>query len=534
VAIKVTNHTVLILCSLFLLVSTPNRSFSFSAKEHNKDFEQVLPFFSNSQLSPEGKALKKSLFKSIAEMTDGYSQYLKPAIEKQFTTDTIIGRLARRGKLPQQFSHRIFFHWGAGGRIPWNHPPLSDYLRKLEKAGASKEEIKKFKEIVAEQWKILRNKSIKASENFVKYIGLPQYMAKPIASLTYDIHILGDHTGTHTEALAHIENTKRDIVKQVGKLLKLDKKTLGEFERKLSNLNSTDAKVYAERLKIFLKNEITALIERNKNLSPATKKLCKVVLGSALSASTLINLMKKVDSTFNRIPNANLRQSVKTGAFFGLVAAGWNIYKCSTGQIEALEALRNTIQVTTSTTTSMYIANAVIQKLPEVAATQGEKFAITAICKTGAAQMGLATFIYSETDSVFNLIQGDISLNQFNRETTNNLIGGVATGVASHCAVLLGATPGGIVVLAVVVVSQIAINYGVTQFRKYQQKDYLFVADILPFLPASIQQRETYWNPKPRDTYFTPKPRDTYFTPKPRDTYFTPKPRDTYFTPRPR
>ena len=381
-----------------------------TAAEHQNEAGDILSVLNNGSLDKQGKKLRQSFFNSIAEMdTKGYNKFRSDAL-KLFGGNSTIGK-----NLTQGYGHRIFFHWGAGGKIPFNVKghPINSYIAKLKAQGCTQKEIADFKRLVADSWRGQRNKSFQKAEKFLEYIKVsaPKTMAKPFASLTYDIHILGDYSSPMTGGLPPLRSLKDDVVKQIGKLF--GSEIAREFKKEIGKIRTGNVKVGAEQILSLLKERLPQYIEQSPKFPVAAKKILSLSLSVVSGSVSIIKLMQKVDSTFEKIPGANLRQAVKTGVFFGLVSAGWNCYKFSTGQIEALEAVKNTFETTATTTASMYIANALIQRVPqEIAIKTGEKYAISAICQTGAAQFGPATFIYNQTDSVYKMISGEISLNQ--------------------------------------------------------------------------------------------------------------------------
>lgn len=99
---------------------------------------------------------------------------------------------------------------------------------------------------------------------------------------------------------------------------------------------------------------------------------------------------------------------------------------------------------------------------------------------------------------VFDLIHhswatagGDLSRTEFYRETARSLFKAGISGTAASAAVLLGATPGGWVVIGVGMGGYVLAEQGIVVYEDWTERPAVSIDDILGHLPPSIRQRVT-------------------------------------------
>ncbi len=102
--------------------------------------------------------------------------------------------------------HRVYGHWGFSGDIPFNKPPLSEILQRVESGvlqrGGTPAEAQSaraaVKAKIIEAWK-------RDVANLIRLVeaetGLTGIQAKGLAGLFYDIHLLGDWSGIKLASL---------------------------------------------------------------------------------------------------------------------------------------------------------------------------------------------------------------------------------------------------------------------------------------------------------------------------------------------
>ncbi len=101
----------------------------------------------------------------------------------------------------------------------------------------------------------------------------------------------------------------------------------------------------------------------------------------------------------------------------------------------------------------------------------------------------LATFIFDETGTILSLSAGDISGQEFMLESGKNIVKSSAGAAVAWGAVMLGAAPGGLVVTAVVIGTQIIVSKALDAIEAYEARKHLSLRDFIGTLPESIRNR---------------------------------------------
>lgn len=156
-----------------------------------------------------------------------------------------------RGK----WGHRLFFHWG------FNMNPRESrvFKEQLDRCGLSDEEKESIWQDVITEQSHRNTKMINAVRNTT---GLPREQSSALATIIYDIHILGDYGGTLLEPLLEPYKIKNDIKNQGIKRLKFKLKKQKEIcsELDLAGLKGTDEKDSARKILEILRNEMPQLL----------------------------------------------------------------------------------------------------------------------------------------------------------------------------------------------------------------------------------------------------------------------------------
>ncbi|BBE30064.1 hypothetical protein OSSY52_02050 [Tepiditoga spiralis] len=365
-----------------------------------------------------------------------------------------------------KFGHRNFGHWGFSGSIPFNK---NEYLKELIKNGVSKEKIVlEWKKITDKMTNIVMEKTGVTDKK----------LAKSLAGLIYDHHILKDYEDKIIEPLSDINNLKKDILKNFETLF-----------GKNSNL-TTDFRKY---LKDIPKN----LSEKEQSIL-ITKFIKKVNLGSSLedifskefqekNIKVYTNLKKMMNSSNKINKYLNIKTAAKGALLSGIISGLFHSYKVYKNEEEIDEALKNVIKDSSKTGISLYTSEAIMQKI-------GKKYALTAA--TGAAlNYGIATFVFNEVNTVYDFfIDKSINSEEFLKENGENILKSSFSGLFSYCAVILGATPTGFTVIAVAIAGDLIINKAIETYKRLDKKNYFFMEDIIGNLPLSVQRRRTIFD----------------------------------------
>jgi hypothetical protein len=484
-----------ILTIIFLLTLIGSQSaYSFSLNGHSEDIIQTLSIDFSTK---EGKECLKTINSYIIDDFKGFRTNL-------LSQNPTLNQISySKGGLFQGYSHRILFHWGAGGKIFFGSPPLKDYFDQLKNIGVPDWEINNYKNSIQKEWHIRRIKMIKSVETFLKFSGVnsgaAKALSKPLATLVYDIHLLGDYQGRHLKGLQPIQRLNKDIIKVLNLKVFNHGRNFDNIINLLNRVDMSQPQLAAAQIKEILRTHLPEALE-----SALGKTLGKVLVRASIISGNIAKLNHKYSNLTRRIKNRNIKTATNVAVFTAGVSSVFNAYKLYKNDIGIKDAFLNTAEETGISFGSMYTSEAIIQNIGN------GKYAITAIMDKSASSItkavgaglnfGVATFIFDETRSVVNFVKGDMNLDEFVAESGENAAKGVVTGSACYCAVLLGATPGGIVVIGVSIGAYILTNKAIAVFKQYQQDDYLFIEDVYAFLPLEVQRRKTIWNFKERDT----------------------------------
>lgn len=191
-----------------------------------------------------------------------------------------------------------------------------------------------------------------------------------------------------------------------------------------------------------------------------------------------------------KIPE-RLRAPANVAVLAGAISSVAHGYKVFTGDESMSQAGKNIAEDTSLAGVSMYISEGVVQKI-------GDRIILTALFSESVkkalgagAGVGLGVFIFDTTHNTYAFVSGNMSENDFLKETSKSLIKAAASGTAVYCVVLLGATPGGPVVMAVSIGAYIIVNSTLDHFERIQKRNFVTIEDIIWQLPIGIKVKKT-------------------------------------------
>lgn len=259
-------------------------------------------------------------------------------------------------------------------------------------------------------------------------------------------------------------------------------------EKVVDNLNHQSFKKYVDRNLQKVKNNQT------QGLSTFGNKIKGRIPKSCLSVINAVGA--RYANVLNKVPR-NLHAPIQGGLLASIISGTINTFGVLQGDVKADEALLNTLEDTVLATSSIYISDAFFQNVGN------GRFALTTIAKEtstlcrafGAGiNYGVATFIFDETGVLWSFINADISEKEFYKQTGEAVLKSIGTGGATYCAVALGLSATGPVVMAIGMGTYVLVNQGIASYRKIEKRNYLFVEDILGHLPLEMQNRITPWD----------------------------------------
>jgi hypothetical protein len=481
-----------IIIIIFLAIYTPS-TFGLDLYYHSVDATEILGIDFD---SPGGRECLKIINSLVL---DDFIEFRKMLL----TENPALMDLSAKGGLFQGFSHRILFHWGAGGNIPFNHPPLVEYFEKLKIQGIPNSEIENYKRMIKIEWQKRRNSMINAVEAFFKASGiksnLAEYLAKPFATLIYDIHLLGDYQGSHINGLQPLEYLLNDIIKTLE--IKLFNQG-GRFDHiitLLKRLDTSDYQSAAKQIVEILKTHLPTAIE-----SSLGKTLANIIIKGSVLAYKISKLTSSYTNITQKISNPTLRMSVNTAGFVTATSAFFNVYNVLINDSDAEKAIFNIIKDSGATFSSMMISNGIIQIF------SNKKCAITVLLKgaESSASLGVGTFVFDLSTAIFDYFKDNINFNEFIMQSRDAAIKGAAVFTTTSCAILLSVTPQGFIITAVAIGTYILTTKAILYYKEYQQSDFLFIEDIYGFLPTEIQRQKAFWTTKDRESIFNFPTRD--------------------------
>ena len=191
------------------------------------------------------------LWRTAQEVIDDFSSDYRD-LQEQFTWFRV-----------GHYSHRLLFHWGFNAD-PKRYPQLVRQVRLCLKdhPDAVKEE-RKFFSYLTNNIQSRRNRKLINSVTSVTGIPTARGYANAIATIIYDVHLLGDYETVKTSALPKIDDIERDLVEngftklitggdKSERLEKIDAELKAPIRAGRGRVNRVRAKLLTEAVKKYL------------------------------------------------------------------------------------------------------------------------------------------------------------------------------------------------------------------------------------------------------------------------------------------
>ena len=112
------------------------------------------------------------------------------------------------------YGHRLLFHWGFNAD-PKYYAPLVKQIRSCLKGNPNaKYEERKFFAYLMRNIQSRRNRKLINAVTSVTGIPTARGYANAVATILYDVHLLGDYSTTNTSALPKIDDIENDLVER--------------------------------------------------------------------------------------------------------------------------------------------------------------------------------------------------------------------------------------------------------------------------------------------------------------------------------
>ena len=186
---------IMLVLSLVLAVLMCGAVFAKSGQEHMQLWNNVFGI-----TDPTSRENIKPLWKAAQEVIDRYDEDYRDLIQNFNWFNW------------GMYGHRLLFHWGFNAN-PKQYPQLVRQVRLCLKnhPDAEKEERKFFSYIVNN----IQSRRNRRLINAVTSTGIPtaRGYANAVATIIYDIHLLGDYETVNTSALPKIDDIENDLMR---------------------------------------------------------------------------------------------------------------------------------------------------------------------------------------------------------------------------------------------------------------------------------------------------------------------------------
>jgi len=342
-------------------------------------------------------------------------------------------------------------------------------LQKLQQTRKDLEAIKKItSQEMAYRREIFRA-DIANGELRLKFIKLKDGIQKISGQLTFSLKS-PRNAGDREVYKKFFNATKNELVAQG--LSETDAtNTVNEIK---SKFESGEIKTRQQMQKVLINKIYDNKIKYAK--SPATKQLYRC--------------MKQYALLNNKVP-PRLQSSANAAIMVGALSSVSHGYMAFTGEESILDASKAVFTDTSLAGGSIYASEAVIQNI-------NGRIVITTLLSENAKKalgaglnIAVAVFIFDQSLNTYAFVNGNMTENEFLRQTSKSLIKTAAIGTTAYCAVLLGASPGGPVLMAISIASYIVVDSSLNHFEKIQKRNYLTIEDLLWQLPIGIKSKKT-------------------------------------------
>jgi hypothetical protein len=419
-------------------------------------------------------------------------------------------------------NHRVVGHWGFSGAIPFDDEPYKSALKDFPR------------DKIIEFW---RTYVTSMTDDVMKLTGLEKKQAQSLAGLIYNTHLLCDYTGTILTPLPKPDLLIKDIGKNLhalfGNRSSFVKQIMDEIAHLPSN-NLTDVQKAEHIYQILVKHNIG-----EKFVKTYERVLTEKGISFAMNAGKQALYAKAAQGINAQYFQSALAQALKTGDGKTLrpnQIKTFNYMKRVQGVVQEVnkngrkayvlsiplqfrpeeriaskiakellgEALKNGHKID-----DQFILNQITSRLqkefaqslgqkisPEVAekvAQQSLEWAKINPMQVGL-QAGVMTFVIIEGVTVYRFAGGDMDDETFAKESSKNVGGAFLTGGATYCAVILGATPTGWVVVGIGIGVNVAWDLAFNQLDKEFSTPEITMDDIIGVLPTEMQRRKDVWS----------------------------------------
>lgn len=411
-------------------------------------------------------------------------------------------------------NHRFMGHWGWSGDIP------EEVFTRAKAQGVSKDQI-------ISVWRRIHKETV---DIVMQKTGLPAKQADALAGLLYDTHLLHDYTGHFSDALQKPDLIRKDLIKNLHRLLGNNSTFVKQLEQELNAAlvgvpESQRAQVMMQTL---FKNKIGeqlfgAFGERflkEHGITYAEGCVSKLATATAsvkeqFFTATLRNAITECDV---KVSETSLKKVVK-GVYSEIQRNGHKAYRLQIPlQFSTEERIASSYAKECLNLSGGKLSEAELQRIVEerlrdsaVAGTTGRTLTQDEAAKIAhdAAQWaklergklafglktGILTFIISEGVTVLAFSETDMSEDEFWRQTEKNIGSAILEGAATYCLVALGANPftwpGGLVIMGVSIGSQILYDFAWTRLQRELDSRYFTLDDFIGDLPPEIRDRTT-------------------------------------------
>ena len=421
-------------------------------------------------------------------------------------------------------NHRLLGHgWTLNESIP------KDTMELLLKRYPGKE-----KQIIGVWSKLVREWNILA----VNKTGLPPQQAKALASLIYDIHLLGDLEPDNKllDPVLNIRHLFNSIKKNSRILFQNSPQYANLICRRLDTVLATTRNpqlaaqlandclrdirlgtmlnsTFGDKMKIHYSID-RAITANTKNAMRKMRDTIPISQNSEYLAQQFSHMMTPghIPHHINKIQVVKgiLREIDKNGrkalilelpfqfsveqraasaaAKKMILTRGYE--KLSPEFLESVKGIAKTAALSASKKTG-----------GSLSITEAETIADKAVAwarispKNAALKNGVITFVISEGFTLYRYYESDLTEKELMFETTKNATQALVLGSATYCLVALGATPGGLIVIGVGIGLTMITDFAFTQMKEEFFDPGFSLEDIIGGIPANIRLRRTIWEP---------------------------------------
>lgn len=356
------------------------------------------------------------------------------------------------GKIPG--NHRIIGHWGFEGAIPFNEEPWKSQL-----SGIPKNKL-------IEMW---RNFTISLVKYAEEKTGLPTHQAKGLVGLLYNVHLLGDRVYGNVEVTQILKPDliTNDIVKNLHRLFGNNSELAKSVAKEIASIPKHA--VYASKcdqvIKILYRHQIGTHFYNTYRTQLSQHQIRYI--------NTMTGKMLLKTAPYYKI-NSNILAKEMSAYVSGNTG---RIVKPLKGNIKFVQGVLQKVSVKGK--------NVLVLSIPINSVKLGLKV---------GAYSGVATFVFSEGVSVYKFAHGDITEDEFLRQSIKNLGTSLAVGAAAFVCVALGASPYGWVVAGICIGTAIIVDLTFEHIYKEFKTPIITMNDVLGKLPTELQRRPNVWD----------------------------------------